>query len=95
MSNYNASPFKAFEKAKNGIVKFYWPEYALKRSQDLPSLIHDTGTFYIYRTKALLRSNNIMPKKTAHYLLHKLRSVDINTIEDFEFAEFLQKFNSL
>ena len=94
MSNYNASPFIACEKIKNDIVKFYWPKYAIKRSQDLPNLIHDTGTFYIYRTKALLISKKIMPKKTTHYLLHKLKSVDINTIEDFEFAEFLYKFNN-
>ena len=94
MSNYNVSPFIACEKIKNDIVKFYWPKYAIKRSQDLPNLIHDTGTFYIYRTKALLISKKIMPKKTTHYLLHKLKSVDINTIEDFEFAEFLYKFNN-
>ena len=33
-------------------------------------------------------------KKTCYYLLHKLKSVDINTIEDFELAESLYKLNN-
>ena len=94
MSNYSASPFIACKKIKNDIVKFYWPKYAIKGYRNLPNLIHDTGTFYIYRTKALLIYKKTMPKKTTHYLLHKLKSVDINTIEDFEFAELLYKFNN-
>ena len=92
MSNYNASPFVACKEIKNHRVKFYWPKFAIKK-KDMPNLIHDTGTFYIHRTKALLTSKNKMPKKTTHYLLHRLKSVDINTMEDFKFAEFLYKFN--
>jgi len=110
MSNYNVSPLAACKIKENNIVKFYWPNKELRKlqgvvgkSRHLPKLIHDTGTFYIYRTKALLfakkngldiTSHLINRKKTAHYLLHKLKSVDINTIEDFEFAEFLYKFNN-
>jgi len=82
------------KKKKNDIIKFYWPKLAAQRSQDLPKLIHDTGTFYIYKTKTLLETKNKMIKKTTCYLLHKLKSVDINTKEDFEFAEFLYKFNN-
>jgi len=103
MSNYNVSPFAACKIIKNNVVTFCWPKYVAGGSRYLPKLIHDTGTFYIYRTKALLIAQKrglaksfhfINRKKTAHYLLHKLKSVDINTIEDFQFAEFLYKFNN-
>jgi len=101
MSNYSVTPLAACKIQKNNIIKFRWPKYALKKSRKLSKLIHDTGTFYIYKTKALLVAQKrglarslhfINRKKTTHYLLHKLKSVDINTIEDFRFAEFLYKF---
>ena len=109
MSNYNVSPFGACKIKKNNFATFFWPKYAKigsKRkgvTQKLPNLIHDTGTFYIYRTKALLIAKKkglaksfhfINQKKACYYLLHKLKSVDINTVEDFKFAEFLYKFNN-
>ena len=87
---------------KNNIVTFCWPKHAGRGSR-LSKLIHDSGTFYIYKTKALLIAQKrglaksfhfINRKKTCYYLLHKLKSVDINTIEDFKFAEFLYKFKN-
>tara|TARA_B100001123_G_C14928001_1_gene874504 strand:- start:41 stop:742 length:702 start_codon:yes stop_codon:yes gene_type:complete len=101
MSNYNVSPFHACKIKKNNIVTFYWPKYAAKSSRNLPSLVHDVGAFYIYKTKSLITSKSkilknlhLSKKKTAHYLLDKSKSVDINTIEDFKFAEFLYKFRN-
>ena len=108
MTNYNVSPFGACKIKKNGIVTFCWPkkvkdEIKRRAFKKLPNLVHDTGTFYIYRTKALLTAKKrglakssyfISQKKTCYYLLHKLKSVDINTIEDFEFAESLYKLNN-
>ena len=109
MSNYNVSPFAACKIKKNNIVTLCWPKKYAKiksrrkgASRKLANLIHDTGTFYIFRTKALLIAKKrelakgfyfFNRKKTYYYLLHKLKSVDINTIEDFKFAEFLYKFN--
>ena len=99
MSNYNVSPFHACKIIKNDIVTFNWPKYAKKSSRILPNLIHDTGTFYIYKTKKLLlskktiiKNQHLSQKKTIHYMLNRLKSIDINTIEDFKFAEFLYKF---
>ena len=93
MSNYNVSPFVACQKISNSRVKFYWPKFAEKRSQDMPNLLHDTGTFYIHKTKALVKAKGRMPKKTTHYMLDKLKSVDINTMEDFKLAEHLYKYS--
>ena len=109
MTDYNFSPFYACKLLKNNIMTFNWPEHAKyrtylpkKKSKILPNLIHDTGTFYIYKTKSLIASKRknlarsyhfINRKRAVYYLLDKLKSIDINTIDDFKFAEFLYKFN--
>ena len=73
---------------KNNYIKYIFPKYKLFRSQDLPEVLSDTGSFYIYNTKALLRINkkNIMPKKTAYYLLNSKHTIDINYPKDLRLA---------
>ena len=62
------------------------------RNQNVLKLCHDTGSFYIFKTKSLLRYNRCMPKKTTYYFIDKYRSIDINTESDFRFAEFIYKY---
>ena len=62
------------------------------RTQNVPKLCHDTGTFYIFKTKSLLRYNRYMPKKTTYYFIDKSRAIDVNTESDFKFAEFIFKY---
>ncbi len=108
MTNYNVSPEGACKIIKNNFINFNWPKHNTinskrkKRLVKSSKIIHDTGSFYIYETKALLTAEKkkvansyyfISKKKTTYYLLHRLKSVDINTMEDFKFAEFLYKFN--
>ena len=88
---YDYSPLRAL-RTINKKVKFFWPRYSKKRSQDLPKLLHDSGTFYIFKTKNLLKEKNILSKKTVSYSLDRLRSIDIDNYEDFKFAVFLYKY---
>ena len=53
IAEFESNPYRSFI-IKNNFIKFTWPKYQLKRSQDLDSLYYDTGSFYIYETKALL-----------------------------------------
>ena len=103
MSNYNVSPLHACKTKKNDVLTLCWPKNAKIGSQKLPNLIYDTGTFYIYKTKKLLiaKKRNIAKsfhfinrKRAIYYPIHKLKSIDINTIADFKFAEFLYKFKN-
>ena len=52
----------------------------------------EPGTFYIFKTKNLLKEKNILSKKTVSYSLDRLRSIDIDNYEDFKFAVFLYKY---
>jgi N-acylneuraminate cytidylyltransferase len=93
-NKYNFSPLRCFKIIKDKI-EFKWKNFANKRSQDLENLIHDSGSFYIYKTKYLLKSKVLMSKNTSYYCLNKFKAVDINNFEDLDFAKFLYRYNYL
>tara|TARA_Y100001970_G_scaffold197272_2_gene239967 strand:- start:8460 stop:9158 length:699 start_codon:yes stop_codon:yes gene_type:complete len=90
-NTFNSNPLRSL-KIDNDIISFKWKRYANKRTQDLKDLIHDSGTFYIYRTNELMSLRSIMPKKTSYYNIDRFRAIDINNFEDLKFAEFLYKY---
>ena len=92
VTDFAYSPYRAFKFVGKNKIAFESKKYINYRSQDIPRLIHDTGSFYIWKTKALLKYKGKMPLKTTYYLLDRYRSVDINTEQDFKFAAFLNKF---
>ena len=55
----------------------------MSRSQDQKNLYYDTGSFYIYKTKTLLkiRPGKLLPSNSTYYFYNKF-SIDINTPED-------------
>ena len=77
-------------------MNYIIPKYRLTRSQDLPKVFSDTGSFYIYDRKALLKLNKKknMPKKTIHYLI-KHKTIDINYPKDLKLAIELFKKKQL
>ena len=48
IAEFESNPYRSLI-INNNLIKFTWPKYQLKRSQDLVSLYYDTGSFYIYR----------------------------------------------
>lgn len=82
----NNSILRSFLIKKN-YMNYLIPKYRLTRSQDLPKVFLDTGSFYIYDRKALLKLNKKknMPKKTIHYLI-KHKTIDINYPKDLKLA---------
>tara|TARA_B100001778_G_scaffold310447_1_gene292641 strand:+ start:62 stop:745 length:684 start_codon:yes stop_codon:yes gene_type:complete len=91
-TDYDFSPLRAYKIYKNDIINFITKKYEKKRSQDLPKLIHDSGSFYIYKTSKLLREKKNLPKKTTYFMLDRLKSVDVNYKEDLKFLKFLKKY---
>ena len=64
--------------------KFY------KNSQDFQDFYYDAGQFYWGTSKAW-NKNNLIDNKSTIYELKKYQAVDINTIDDWRFAEKLYK----
>ena len=79
--------FRAFKKDKEGRMKFIWPEYELKHSNELPDSYHDAGQFYWLNTEKFLDSNNIMGREVLPMVLPGYLVQDIDTQEDWEIAE--------
>jgi CMP-N-acetylneuraminic acid synthetase len=92
VSDYNFSPYLAYKFVGKNKIEFNFKKFAHMRTQNVPKLCHDAGSFYIFKTKSLLKYNRHMPKKTTYYFIDKSRSIDVNTESDFKFAEFIFKY---
>ena len=67
----------------------FQPEHKLTRSQDLESAYHDAGQFYWGKTKSFLEEREIFSNLSATVVLPYWRVVDIDTEEDWRYAELL------
>ena len=63
--------------------------HALTRSQDLPEAYHDAGQFYWGKTDAFIEQKAIFAAHSRALVLPRKRVQDIDTPEDWEFAEAL------
>ena len=90
VTDYNYNPMRSLIFNKGKLIKYKWKKYSNTRSQDLPYLFHDTGSFYIFKTSSILK--NKKKNKIGSYFLDRLRSIDIDTKEDFELAKILFKY---
>ena len=84
IAEFENNPYRSLV-IKNNSIKFTWPKYQLKRSQDLNNLYYDTGSFYIYETKALLKitEKQLIPKKSTYIILKK-KLIDVNYPKDLK-----------
>jgi len=60
-----------------------------QRSQDLEPLFYENGLVYITKANAILREEIITKNAFPLKVKHPFASVDIDTKEDFEYAEYL------
>ncbi|HTO31949.1 MAG TPA: pseudaminic acid cytidylyltransferase [Pararhizobium sp.] len=70
-------------------VTMLYPEYQKTRSQDLPEAFHDAGQFYWGWRDAFMDRHPMFSPLSRPYLLPRSRVQDIDTPEDWEFAELL------
>ena len=73
---------------QDGFSKMFNPELKNTRSQDLEQAYHDAGQFYFASSKTWLKNTNIFDNGKP-MILPRWRSQDIDTIEDWEMAEFI------
>ncbi|MFD0835499.1 cytidylyltransferase domain-containing protein [Mariniflexile aquimaris] len=65
-----------------------------QRSQDLEPLYFENGLLYITKVEHILNNQIITEKAYPLIINHPFASIDIDTQEDFEYAEFLLKKDS-
>lgn len=69
----------------------FLPENARGQRQGLKKYYRINGALYIANVKQFLEDNDLYVKNCYAYIMDKKRSVDIDTIDDFEYAEYLLK----
>lgn len=77
---------------KGKYISYLLPKYKLYRTQDLPNVYLDSGSFYIYTRKGILSLNKKrpIPTKSIYYLL-KNRFIDINYPKDLKIVKKIFK----
>ena len=76
----------------NGTPGYYKPDGAIPNSVDLEKTVYETTGMYANHTKAVLKTRKrLNPYNCQPCILNKIETVDINTMEDFEFADIVWK----
>lgn len=80
---------RSFRTDELGRVEMFFPEHFATRSQDLPEALHDAGQFYWGRPEAWLTGVRFFDRGSTVVMIPRWRVQDIDTIEDWERAEFM------
>jgi pseudaminic acid cytidylyltransferase len=80
---------RAIRITDEGRVEMLNPEHFNTRSQDLEEAYHDAGQFYWGRASAWLAGKVIFGPHAAAIQLPRYRVQDIDTLEDWQMAEYL------
>ncbi|MFV0155364.1 pseudaminic acid cytidylyltransferase [Empedobacter falsenii] len=80
-------PIQRAFKYNGGLVEMFNPEFLLTRSQDLEDAYHDAGMFYW-----LTFEKGFKGEKKGAYVIAEKYAQDIDTLEDWEIAEFKYNF---
>ena len=59
-----------------------------ERTQDFITTYHDSGQFYWAKPYTWLKKKKFFSKRSTIYLLPDLSAVDIDTIDDWKYAEY-------
>ncbi|MGN6164546.1 MAG: pseudaminic acid cytidylyltransferase [Flavisolibacter sp.] len=74
-------------KMEGGKVSYNWPEFAPKRSQDLPPAFHDCGQFYFLKTDVFMNTGKLVTENTLGLEVPETEVQDIDNDEDWKIAE--------
>lgn len=80
---------RAIKIGAAGEIEPFFPEYISRRSQDLEPAYHDAGQFYWGRAQAFLDNLPTFSAASLPYILPRHRVQDIDTLEDWERAEWM------
>lgn len=82
---------RALRKNPDGRAEMFHPENYAKRSQDLEPAFHDAGQFYWGAADAWMSNAEIFLNNPVMYVMPPTHVQDIDTPEDWAFAELLFK----
>jgi len=75
-----------------GAIKYIRQECKLSRTQDLKAHYHDSGQFYVFKTRQILIKRQLITNKSGAFQISEMQAHDIDNLVDWEIAEFKIKF---
>ena len=88
VTNYDVPPHQALIKNDDASLHAMWPELVNKREDEIGQIVVDNGSTYAARVEKFRKYRTFYGPKLGGHLMPKIRSVDINTVDDFELAKF-------
>ncbi len=86
-TGFASSIRRALRESADGRLEMIWPEYRDARSNDLDEALHDAGQFYWVRVGAFLDQPVLIGDDVRAFRLERRMVCDIDTEEDWEWAE--------
>ena len=68
-------------------ISYKWEKYEDYRSQDLETIYHDCGQFYVLDTEAFKKTKKMVTKNTGAIIISELEVQDIDNEIDWQLAE--------
>lgn len=93
VTSFDYPPLRGFVLDGAGGLSYAFPEHSTARSQDLPEMVHDCGSFYVAKVEAFNRYRSFLTPATRALRIDASLVQDIDTLEDWEAAE--AKFRQL
>lgn len=90
-SRYSAPIFRSFKVLGSKGLKMFFPDYYLKRSQDIEVAYFDAGQFYWGKLDSWIKQEKGYSDKSTIQELPSWRVQDLDTNEDWKRAEFIFK----
>lgn len=81
--------YNCFEEGEDGFLKKTIDNKLLTRRQDAPLTFEFNGAIYIFNTERLKQEHYGVFSKRVKYVMDELHSVDLDTMMDWHYAEFL------
>lgn len=94
VTKYEYPPQRAYI-VRNGYLKYEFPEYATTRSQDLETIYHDCGQFYLYNIEAFYNKKTTIIDRAMPLVIDNTLVQDIDTPDDWLLAELKYKYYRL
>ena len=91
-TNFRYPVKRSFEIDKNHKMKMLFPKMYFKRSQELKETYHDASQFLWTKKDIIINKKPVFTKKSLIYKVPINRVIDIDTPEDWAFAEFMNQF---
>lgn len=89
VSDFSFSPHQAMVLTEDNRAKLYWEDLGLKKSQEVPDFFVDNGSTYWIKAEKLKTEKGFYTDNTGVYKMPKIRSIDLDTEEDYELLKKL------